>query len=128
MLGSHCGSLGMPLIRFSCNLSSSRSEGPTMKLLPTITGLATVALVGCETSGGAEDFGDVPAAAVNACINRADDMWAAARGTSVLNGAVLTDQGNQNGNWALQMGTGTLQSTCTVTPIGGVISIEPGGS
>ena len=98
-----------------------------MKPLPTITGLVTVALVGCETSGDAGDFGDVPPAAVNACIDSADDMWAAARGTSVLNGAVLS-VGNQTGNWTLTMGTGTYQSTCYVTPIGEVTSIEPGGN
>ena len=98
-----------------------------MKLLLTITVLATVALVGCKTSGGAAGgVGDVPAAAVNACINSADDMWAAVRGTSVLTGAVLLDQGNQIGSWALTMATGIHQSTCTVTPIGGVFSIEPG--
>jgi hypothetical protein len=94
-----------------------------MKLLLTITVLATVALVGCKTNGGAAGgMGDVPPAAVNACIIDADNFWTAAPGTSVVNGATNTEQGN----WTLQMGTGIHQSTCTVTPIGGVINIDPG--
>jgi hypothetical protein len=129
-----------------------------VKLLPKITVLATVALVGCETSsgasgagdkppatsvsaatakaapaspsdvpaaarGGAVGAGDVPPAAVQACIGGADDFWSAKPGTSVVYGGHPTDQGF----WSLQMATGSLQSTCTVTPIGGIINIGPGG-
>ena len=94
-----------------------------MKLLPTITVLATVALVGCKTSGGAAGLGDVPPAAVNACSIGADNFWTAASGTSVVAGAV---QNMVQGNWTLQMATGINQSTCTVTPIGGVINMAPG--
>ena len=120
-----------------------------MKLLPTITGLATVALVGCETSGstaGAGDktpkassgaagasgkppaartsaagVGDIPPAAVQACNRAADNFWSAKPGTSVIYGGNPTYQGF----YALQMATGALQSTCTVTPIGGIINIGP---
>jgi hypothetical protein len=104
-----------------------------MKLLPTITVLATVALVGCETAGGASGpgreqqagssgaagAGGVPRAALQACITAADDFWSAKPGTSLLNSANPTDQGF----WALQMRTGALQSTCTVTPVGGIINV-----
>ena len=106
-----------------------------MKLLPTITVLATVALVGCETSGGAAGtgdkppasrgsaaaVGDIPPAAVQACTKGADDFYSAKPGTSVVSGANATDQGF----WALQMATGGLLSTCTVTPIGGIVNIGP---
>jgi hypothetical protein len=105
-----------------------------MRLLPTITVLATVALVGCETGSGATGprgkqpaasssaagAGDVPPAALQACIRGADDFWSAKPGTSVLNSANPTDQGF----WALQMQTGALQSTCTVTPVGGIINVS----
>ena len=99
-----------------------------MKPLPTITVLATVALVGCETSGDATPgLGDVPAAAVNACITRADEFWSAAPGTSVVSSAepALTAVA---GNWKLQMSTGIQQSTCTVDPIGRVVNVGPGWS
>ena len=66
------------------------SEGPTMKLLATITVLATVALVGCETSGSAAGVGGTyPPMAVEACTSGADDLQVAAPGTSVLLGVVI---------------------------------------
>lgn len=120
-----------------------------MKLLPTITVLATFALVGCETSGstaGASEkppkansdaaaaggeppaasssvagIGDIPPTGVQACMRGADNFWNVKPGTSVVSGGNPTDQGF----WALQMATGKLQSTCTVTPLGNVINIGP---
>jgi hypothetical protein len=96
-----------------------------MKSIWTLTVLATVALVGCETSGantGAAS-GDVRQTAMNACANRADDLWSAAPGTSVVNGEGEPDQ---YGNLILQVSTGSYRSTCTVTPSGQVVNIDPG--
>ena len=87
--------------------------------------LATVALVGCQTGGGAAGVGGVPPAAVSACSIRADNLWSAAPGTSVVNSAQMS-MAAAAGNWQLQMGTGSYISTCTVTPIGQVINISPG--
>ena len=87
--------------------------------------LATVVLPGCQASGGAAGLGDVPQAAVSACSIRADDLWSATRGTSVVNSA-QTSTAAVGGNWQLQMGTGTYTSTCLVSPIGQVISISAG--
>ena len=120
-----------------------------MKILPTVTVLATLALVGGETSGstaGAGEkppkansgaaatggkppaassnvagIGDIPPTGVQACMGRADNLWNAKPGKSVAIGGNPTDQGF----WALQMTTGNLQSTCTVTPLGNVINIGP---
>jgi hypothetical protein len=106
-----------------------------MKLLPTITVLATVALVGCQTGSGAAGpghkqpaasrsaagVGGVPPAALQACLSAADNFWSAKPGTSVLNSANPTNQGL----WALQMRTGAFQSTCTVTPVGSIINVGP---
>src|SRR5262245_60601357 len=89
------------LIRPRLRAISSRPKGRTMKLLPTITLLATLSLVGCETSGGAAGagdkppatgsgaagVGDIPPAAVQACMRGADDFWSAKPGTSAVIGA-----------------------------------------
>ena len=82
-------------------------------------------LAGCQTGGGAAGVGDVPQAAVSACAIRADNLWSAAPGTSVVN-SVQTSTASVAGNWQLQMGTGSNISTCVVSPIGQVISISPG--
>ena len=87
--------------------------------------LATVVLPGCQARGGAAGLGDVPQVAVSACSIRADDLWSAKRGTSVVNSA-QTSTAAVGGNWQLQMGTGTHISTCLVSPIGQVISISAG--
>ena len=87
--------------------------------------LAIVVLPGCQASGGAAGLGDVPQAAVSACSIRADDLWSAKRGTSVVNSA-QTSTAAVGGNWQLQLGTGTHTSTCVVSPIGQVISISAG--
>jgi hypothetical protein len=94
-----------------------------------IAAVIFVALAGCETSGAnkAAGIGAVPPAAVNACSVVADNFWSAPPGTSVVNGA-QTSTGFVAGNWQLDMGTGTHRSTCTVNPIGRVISIAPGSS
>jgi hypothetical protein len=96
-----------------------------MKLISTITVVTATALTGCETSGGVAGLGDVPQAAVSACSIRADSLWSAAPGTSVVNSAQTSTSANA-GNWQLEMGTGSYTSTCTVTPIGQVINIDPG--
>jgi hypothetical protein len=92
-----------------------------MRLVSTIiVSIAAVALVGCETSGAS--VGDIQQTVMNACANRADGFWNAAPGTSVVN----EGQPDQYGNWILQVGTGGYQSTCTVTPGGKVVNIDPG--
>jgi hypothetical protein len=97
------------------------AEGTTMNLVSTIIVLtAAVALVGCETNGAA--VGDIRQTAMNACANRADGFWNAAPGTSVVN----EGEPDEYGNWILQVGTGGYQSTCTVTPGGQVVKIDPG--
>ena len=96
-----------------------------MNLISTLTVLATVALVGCETSGantGAAS-GDVRQTAMDTCAARADNFWSAAPGTSVVDGEGEPDQ---YGNLILQVGTGGYRSTCTVTPSGQVVNIDPG--
>ena len=96
-----------------------------MKSIRTLTMLVTVALVGCETSGGNTDaaaMGDVRQTAIDACAKRADSLWSAAPGTSVVN----QGQPDQYGNWVLKVGTGGYRSTCTVTLGGQVLGIDPG--
>lgn len=95
-----------------------------MKSIRKLTVFATVALVGCETSGANTDaaLGDVRQTAIDACARRADSLWSAAPGTSVVN----EGQPDRNGNWVLQVGTGGYQSTCTVTLGGQVVGIDPG--
>jgi hypothetical protein len=92
-----------------------------------IAGVIFVALAGCETSGANKvaGVGPVPPAAVKACSISADNFWSAPPGTSVVNGAQRST-GVVAGNWRLQMGTGSHRSTCTVNPLGRVISIAPG--
>ena len=87
--------------------------------------LTAVVLPGCQARGGAAGIGDVPQAAVNACSIRADELWSATPGTSVVNSA-QTSTAAAGGNWQLQMGTGTYISTCLVSPIGQVISVSAG--
>ncbi len=75
---------------------------------------------GSASTGDAS--GEVPEAALNACMKRADDFQNAAVGTSMARGAQRS-----GANWVLKMDTGAEgKSTCTVTGSGQVVSIDPG--
>jgi hypothetical protein len=99
---------------------------PTMKLASTMTFLTTVVLAGCETSNtntqGNAGSNDLRQEVINACTKRADNLWGAAPGTSVAN----EGQPDRDGNWQLRVSTGNYRSTCTVTPSGYVVGIDPG--
>ena len=71
------------------------------------------------SSGGSS--GDVPQAALNACMRRADQYQNVATGTSMVSGAQRS-----GANWVLKMDSGEFKSTCTVTASGKVVSIDPG--
>ncbi|RDJ09421.1 hypothetical protein [Rhizobium grahamii] len=75
---------------------------------------------GGATGGGPAAQGNVPQAALSACMQRADEFQNARRGTSVANGAERSGP-----NWVLTMGTGQYASRCTVSGSGRVVSIDP---
>jgi hypothetical protein len=71
-------------------------------------------------AAAAGSVGDVPQAALEACMKRADQLQNAKAGASMANGAARS-----GANWVLTMGTGTYSSKCTVTGAGKVVSIDP---
>ncbi|MDR6755962.1 hypothetical protein J2Y48_001252 [Mycoplana sp. BE70] len=64
--------------------------------------------------------GEVPQAALDACMRGADEFQDATPGTSVANGAECSGP-----NWVLTMGTGAYTSKCTVTGSGKIVSMDP---
>ena len=64
--------------------------------------------------------GSAPLAAVNACMQRADEFQNARRGTSVASGAERAGP-----NWVLTMATGQYTSKCTVSGSGRIVSMDP---
>ncbi|MBW9118401.1 hypothetical protein JNB88_32915 [Rhizobium cauense] len=77
----------------------------------------------CQGSGSgnaAAASGNVPQAALSACMRRADDFQNARQGTSVVNGAARS-----GANWVLTMATGQYTSKCTVSGSGRVVSMDP---
>lgn len=65
--------------------------------------------------------GDIPQAAMLACMASADSYQGVMPGTSMVN------NGHKKGkNWVLSMASGTYRSTCTVSAKGKVIDMNPG--
>lgn len=73
-----------------------------------------------QSNAASGSSGDVPQAALNACMRRADEFQNAKSGSSVANGAERSGP-----NWVLTMGTGSYSSRCTVTGSGKIVSIDP---
>lgn len=75
----------------------------------------------CGKFGEADAGGSEPSkAAVDACMNSADELQEEAVGTSVMKRAKKS-----GANWVLTMNTGGNTSHCTVTQSGEVISMDP---
>jgi hypothetical protein len=84
---------------------------------------------GCQSSGGGSS-GEVPQAAVKACLRNADAYQNAAPGTATFNGNARGDVADDNpeaagDNWALQVAVAGVGMVCTVTPTGTVLELKP---
>jgi hypothetical protein len=90
--------------------------------------LALLLPAGCQSSGGGS--GDVPQAAVKACLRNADAYQNAAPGTATFNGNARADVADDNleaagDNWALQVSVAGVAMLCTVTSTGTVVELKP---
>lgn len=83
-----------------------------------------LAPIDCGMKALEESDGVSPAepskAAVDACMNSADELQSEEVGTSVMKGAVRSGE-----NWVLTMSTAGNTSHCTVTQSGNVIAMDP---
>jgi hypothetical protein len=89
--------------------------------------LALLVPAGCQTGASS---GEVPKAAVDACLHNADAYQNAAPGTAKLQGSPRADVADDNpaaagNNWALQIAVSGVMMVCTVTPTGTVVELKP---
>jgi len=84
------------------------------------TGLDEVSDADCGKFGEAGAGSEPSKAAMDACMNSADELQQEAVGTSIVKHAKRSRD-----NWVLTMSTGGDTSHCTVTQSGEVISIDP---
>lgn len=82
-------------------------------------------------SAGAAGAADVPKAAVDTCLKHAEAYTGAAAGTAKFTGnaeANIPWFGGSGANFRLVVDAGGTGLTCTVSPDGKLIAIEPVGS
>ena len=103
-------------------------KGSTMKRF-SFALLVLLLPAGCQSSAGGAS-GDVPQAAIKACLRNADAYQNAAPGTATFNGNARADVADDNpaaagDNWALQVAVAGVAMVCTVTPTGTVVELKP---
>jgi hypothetical protein len=91
--------------------------------------LALLLPAGCQTGGSASN---VPQVAIDACLQNADAYQKAAPGTATFNGKARADVADPDAgpntpgdNWALEVSVAGVAMSCTVTPTGTVVDLEP---
>ena len=105
------------------------SKQLTQRLALMSIALGLLVAAGCQT-GGSAPSGNVPQAAIAACLQHADQYQNAAPGTATYSGVNSADVAVGNpaesgDNWALKVTVAGVGMLCNVTPDGTVQNIQP---